>query len=257
MQGLVGTPFLRVTRAQALEKGLKYYYVGKQCKYGHDSERFVSTSACVLCNRMKSKGYRSGVTNNINILAALNRQKALASAPGQIPVLARNFAWTEKMRSGLIDAYIDTGSIEQARSSVGLTPSEYHRELERNQEFADAIAKATVLAIQTLEDRLAHAAMVKGDLKAHIPLLRAKRPEEYSERVRVDQTTTHVIKLSEAELDRRIARYADVVAVVDQEPEAGPADAARGKGTAAVAQSHEHPVSGNGAAEPGQVHQAS
>ena len=241
------TPFLRISRSMARSKGLKRYYTGSICKYGHDAERWIGNGGCTECQKIKDKGARSGTLTEINIRAAAER----AAKIPKIPVLAPGFEWTTEVRAQLLDAYVDSGSIESARETVGLTPSEYHRELERNPEFSDAIAKATILAIQTLEDRLAHAAMIKGDLKAHIPLLKAKRPEEYSERVRVDQTTTHLVKLSNDELDKRIARYTSIDAEFsDAQAEAGPAAAPGGEGPKAVAQSHSNAVSGNGAAQP-------
>jgi len=43
-----------VSRAEALELGLKRYYTGKPCKHGHVAERYVSGKAkgkggCVEC----------------------------------------------------------------------------------------------------------------------------------------------------------------------------------------------------------------
>lgn len=44
-----------VTRAQAHAQGLKRFYNGKPCKYGHDAQRFVSTGVCCACNAARSK----------------------------------------------------------------------------------------------------------------------------------------------------------------------------------------------------------
>jgi len=38
-----------ITRMSAAHSGLKRYYTGKLCKYGHDSERYVYNGHCVEC----------------------------------------------------------------------------------------------------------------------------------------------------------------------------------------------------------------
>lgn len=38
-----------LSRRDALLLGLKRYYTGKPCKYGHDAERFVANGGCVEC----------------------------------------------------------------------------------------------------------------------------------------------------------------------------------------------------------------
>lgn len=47
-----------ISRKHALEQGLTRYYTGKICRYGHDSERFTSSRACVQCSRERSKSAR-------------------------------------------------------------------------------------------------------------------------------------------------------------------------------------------------------
>lgn len=37
------------TRAEARQRGDKYYYTGKSCKHGHDSVRLASTRQCYAC----------------------------------------------------------------------------------------------------------------------------------------------------------------------------------------------------------------
>lgn len=38
---------------EAARRGLTRYYTGRPCREGHDSERFVTTMACVDCTRVK------------------------------------------------------------------------------------------------------------------------------------------------------------------------------------------------------------
>ena len=47
-----------ISRAEAKALGLPRYYVGKECKYGHVSERLVCNAACVVCTNQYSKNYR-------------------------------------------------------------------------------------------------------------------------------------------------------------------------------------------------------
>lgn len=44
-----------IPRREAKGKGLTHYFVGKLCKRNHKSERFVSTGACVQCNKDHNK----------------------------------------------------------------------------------------------------------------------------------------------------------------------------------------------------------
>lgn len=41
----------RITRRRARETGKLFYYTGKPCRHGHDSQRYVSSSRCVECRR--------------------------------------------------------------------------------------------------------------------------------------------------------------------------------------------------------------
>lgn len=46
-----------ITRKQALDQGLTFYFTGKPCKHGHIAERYVSTWWCVECQRVYSRGH--------------------------------------------------------------------------------------------------------------------------------------------------------------------------------------------------------
>lgn len=41
----------KISRAEALRQGFKYYFTGKPCKNGHVSERYTKRSTCLQCNR--------------------------------------------------------------------------------------------------------------------------------------------------------------------------------------------------------------
>ena len=44
-----------ISRADAKATSSKHYFTGKPCKYGHVSERLVSSKGCVECNREQSR----------------------------------------------------------------------------------------------------------------------------------------------------------------------------------------------------------
>lgn len=183
-----------VSRSEAKTRGLKHYYTGKSCKHGHRSPRFTSTSACCGCSEGKPPD----------------------PPEAEMRRLINDFQWTEDIREVLIDEYVNTGDIMQAREIVKVSAAAYHREIEANEVFREAIKKATALAIQTLEDRSIHLAG-KGNDKLIIATLKAKLSDQYSERVKVENT--HETKLSDAELDRRIAKLRGVGRVIEQIPE--------------------------------------
>lgn len=181
-----------VSRSEARTRGLKHYFNGKRCKHGHIAPRFVSTSACQGCD------------------------KGLPPDPPEAERrrLINDFKWTDDVREVLIDEYVNTGDIMQARELVKVSAAAYHREIEANETFREAIKKATVLAIQTLEDRSIHLAG-KGNDKLIIATLKAKLSDQYSERVKVENT--HETKLSDAEIDRRIAKLRGVGRIIEHE----------------------------------------
>lgn len=177
-----------VSRSEAKAQGSKTFYTGP-CRNGHDTHRYVVNGACSACTAGKAK----------------EAKKADKTPAKPKEAIGEGFSWTDDARRRLCDVYVDTGDIESARSAVGVLPSEYHRELARNNEFKDAIARATALAVQTLEDKAIGHAM-RGNEKLALAILKAKFPDQYSERVKVDNTHTHTVKLSDDELDKRIAR---------------------------------------------------
>jgi hypothetical protein len=40
------------SRSEALARGLKRYYTGEPCKYGHIAERWAFAGECVICHRL-------------------------------------------------------------------------------------------------------------------------------------------------------------------------------------------------------------
>lgn len=46
-----------LTKQEAKQQGLKFYFTGKLCKNGHTSKRYVSGNHCVECSQLNSKHY--------------------------------------------------------------------------------------------------------------------------------------------------------------------------------------------------------
>jgi len=70
-----------VTRQQAIEQGLKKYFTGKPCKYGHLSARYASGPCieCELSNRQKSYE-RSNIRRRLKTKMKKDRELATAKA---------------------------------------------------------------------------------------------------------------------------------------------------------------------------------
>ena len=95
---------------EAKAQGLKRYFTGKPCKYGHIAERYCSDSYCVACNAARVKAHRRA--NREENLArqkawyAANRDKHLARqkacyAADRERVLARLKAYKKANRKEL------------------------------------------------------------------------------------------------------------------------------------------------------------
>lgn len=65
-----------ITRPEAEDSGLMFYFTGDPCRYGHKSERYVSSGNCVECvrgnvpNNKAFKGRDLAVASNVRQRAA-------------------------------------------------------------------------------------------------------------------------------------------------------------------------------------------
>lgn len=55
-----------ISRKEAISKGLKYYFTGKPCKYGHISRRISINGTCNCCKAYTDKLYRNTHQKQIN-----------------------------------------------------------------------------------------------------------------------------------------------------------------------------------------------
>ena len=136
----------KIERRDAARFGLKKFFTGRPCKYGHTAERYTSTGNCVLCvNPMTFKIHSS----DSNPVAEAIRQQAEAVAKFDDECLSRRIAlvnqWNEHVRQL---REIDTALIQQRISEVAKATAG------RRQEALDA-ANARRSAIADKEARKA------------------------------------------------------------------------------------------------------
>lgn len=70
----------KISKQEAANQNLIYYYTGKKCKNGHDSERFVKGGMCKQCKKEYGKKYRGDPLNSQKISTYFkNRHKKIYS----------------------------------------------------------------------------------------------------------------------------------------------------------------------------------
>jgi hypothetical protein len=67
-----------ISRAEARELGLKFYFTGKPCKHGHVSERYVSTHFCKKCMDKRYEDNSELVKERVRLNYQANQDKYLA-----------------------------------------------------------------------------------------------------------------------------------------------------------------------------------
>lgn len=125
-----------------------------------------------------------------------------SAARGNLKPTGSAFDWTAENRGKLIDKFVDTGDIAEARDSIGVVPSEYQRELARNPEFALMVHEAEPKAQKHLEERAIQLAL-RGNDKVLVAVLKAKNPE-YRDRVELNVNQT--VRLSDDQLRAKIGK---------------------------------------------------
>jgi hypothetical protein len=241
-----------ISRSAAKTLGrVRYYVPGKKCKRGHDAERIVSNGACVMCNRLtpaKKQAERAA------------EKAARGEIPPQVPdivkhmptpVFVSGFQWTAENMSTLIDTYVDTGDMAGARDAIGVRPSEYERELERNHDFAAAVQAAEPKAKQRLEERLLQVAL-QGNHQALLPAIKAHF-DEYKDKSQGVKNPERSI--SDAELSRRIDQLHQRLGI--KVGTAGVPETAGGAGVPSEAEQAADDIPGDGEVLQGQVPEAS
>lgn len=72
-----------ISRKEAKEKGLKRYFTGRPCKYGHVTERKIKSSDCIECAKNKDKNHykknKDKILNAVKNYRTKNKEKIKAS----------------------------------------------------------------------------------------------------------------------------------------------------------------------------------
>jgi hypothetical protein len=179
---------------------------------------------------------------------------ALAPSGEVVVISATAYEWTDEKRAALIEAWVDTGDIASAREKVGVSPSEFMRECDRNPEFAAAVKAAEPHATRMLEEK-AYQLALKGNDKLLTKILSAKNAD-YRDTVKLD-VTSKAAPVDDAALIARLAmllgKHRGQVIDAIEEREAGALGDARGAGQASLAQPAGEVLPGQGAAATGAV----
>jgi hypothetical protein len=138
-------------------------------------------------------------SHNAVLDAAMTRLEADMQIPKLVPE-SPTFIWDDAKRARFVEAYIDSGSIAIARDAVKCTPSQLWREIDANAQFASALDDARVRATQVFEE-IAHAQALKGNDRLLPLILKAERPDKYTERLSLDM---NVNNLSEEQINARL-----------------------------------------------------
>jgi hypothetical protein len=113
------------------------------------------------------------------------------------------FVWDEDKRTRYITIWVNSGDKATARDSIRATMTDMQKEFRDNPEFLARCDDAAPLANLAFEERAQQLALAGND-KLLALILKAERPEKYSERVNVNMNVTE--KMTDDQLDNRL-RY--------------------------------------------------
>lgn len=151
-----------------------------------------STTALILSRR----------SHNKLLDEAMRRLETDLTIPRVVPAPS-DFEWTDAIRGRLLEVYVDSGNLAIARDAVKCTPSQLWRELDANPDFSSRLDDARVRAAQVFEER-AQAEALAGNDRLLPVILRAEKPEKYTEKLKLDMNVTN--KLTDDQLNVRLAQ---------------------------------------------------
>jgi len=127
-----------ITRKEAKEQGLKYYFTGKPCKRNHVAKRKVTCATCYECHLFKEKEFRTNfpekrqnyLRNRSQELAEIdkkNKSKYANSEHGKnkIKEYLQTDAGKEARKKALLN-YEDKGRNRQYLKKYGITLEQYN-----------------------------------------------------------------------------------------------------------------------------------
>lgn len=149
---------------------------------------------------------------------------------------AADFQWDDEKRQRYITVWIDSGDPATARDAIRVTMSDFHAEFTTNAEFKAHCAEAEPIANLALEERARQLALAGND-KLLTVLLKAEKPEKYSERLNVklnitEQLTDEQINAQLITLSAAHRKRLERSVVAEQGPAAKGVGTAQGSGSA-------------------------
>lgn len=162
-----------VSLEEAKTRGWSWFYSGATpCRYGHIAARRTSNPAiCSDCDRvgdgqepiypqLDKPRFKKPPNKPELVEAAVAVAKTPAtSTPAAVPSGAPTFfEWTPARHQQVIDVYINTGLLEDARAAVGCTRAQLLQEMKDNRDFAARVKAAQEDAEGVIEEALIKAA---------------------------------------------------------------------------------------------------
>jgi hypothetical protein len=148
-------------------------------------------------------------SHNALLDGAMTRIETDLTIPKLVPE-SPAFDWTDEKRERLLEVYVDSGNLAIARDAIKCTPSQLWRELDTNAPFASALEDARVRAAQVFEER-AHAEALNGNDRLLPIVLKAERPDKYTEKLRLDVHTKYD-RMTPNELNAELSRLFEELA---------------------------------------------
>ncbi len=109
-----------ITRVAAKRVGLKRYFTGRKCKFGHTTERLVSNFCCVACHNLKVAALRririSKYPERERLRQKLKRQRNLKTGRAR----SRRYYWRHKDKESKRRHLYDQKHPEKGRLRVAL-----------------------------------------------------------------------------------------------------------------------------------------
>lgn len=113
-----------MTRKEAEEAGLMFYWNGVSCKYDHKAKRRVKGGACMACLALANRANKDRIKNSIRTAKEERIKQAAEQTLGT------------RDKQKVLEIYAESGDLELAASKVGKSISEMHVIISRSTTFA-------------------------------------------------------------------------------------------------------------------------
>jgi hypothetical protein len=153
--------------------------------------KLVGSSAAQIHMRLSTSSVFRAATNDLETRLQIKQTIADLDV----------FVWDADKRTRYITIWVNSGDKATARDSIRATMTDMQTEFRNNPEFLSRCDDAAPLANLAFEERAQQLALAGND-KLLALILKAERPEKYSERVNVNMNVTE--KMTDEQLDNRL-----------------------------------------------------